>query len=303
MRDIQKEIEEIKLRNIANELAGLPLEPYPDELPATAEAENAPVAVHEPVDTQTTITSTETPIESHTEADLSWDDMIPEQDSESDYVRPKRTREERLAILAKVNGKSKPAGSQPNPNAAKIKRFQKDQADALLRLSTNPFIIPDVIKNFGGVIIRTDKTYPETISKTYIDEEKLITLSNGEGIFKFNRNDIDITSENLDSYMDRFLNSIKNTVNSWSDGCYIQSNLDRKNNEDNQRNFYKYTYIYSIIHKVNIFPLWTDRINFENTICDYIFSLHPSQQDSLYDEFDARRKLMLHLGMRGKLIN
>lgn len=119
MRDIQKEIEEIKLRNIANELAGLPLEAYPDELPETAE--NAPVAVHEPVNAQTTITSTE----SHTEADLSWDDMMPEQDSESDYVRPKRTREERLAILAKVNGKSKPAGSQPNPNAAKIKRFQK----------------------------------------------------------------------------------------------------------------------------------------------------------------------------------
>lgn len=28
MRDIQKEIEEIKLRNIANELAGLPLEGF-----------------------------------------------------------------------------------------------------------------------------------------------------------------------------------------------------------------------------------------------------------------------------------
>ncbi|EBR2003830.1 hypothetical protein BU387_23150, partial [Salmonella enterica] len=170
MRDIQKEIEEIKLRNIANELAGLPLEPYPDEIPATVE--NVPVAVHEPVNAQTTITSTETPTESHTEADLSWDDMMPEQESESDYVRPKRTREERLAILAKVNGKSKPAGSQPNPNAAKIKRFQKDQADALLRLSTNPFVIPDVIKNLSGVVIRTDKTFPETISKTYIDDEK-----------------------------------------------------------------------------------------------------------------------------------
>ncbi|EIC7575218.1 hypothetical protein LAK45_004621, partial [Salmonella enterica] len=81
MRDIQKEIEEIKLRNIANELAGLPLEPYPDEIPATTE--NAPVAVHEPVNAQTTITSIETPTESHTEADLSWDDMMPEQDSES----------------------------------------------------------------------------------------------------------------------------------------------------------------------------------------------------------------------------